>query len=180
MMDKAHKNLLADVCVIVASIFFAIWLSTSGLVEGALGLVSGSVVFGGLIAGFFFTSIFTTAPAIVMLSFLAQAHTPWEVAIWGGLGAVMGDLLMFGFFKDRLARDFYALFHINMNSPRVFRIPRFRWLLLLLAGLVIASPFPDELGLTVLGFSNARTSTVAFMSFVFNSLGILALAVIAA
>lgn len=178
-MDKAHKNLLVDLAVIVASIFFAVWLSSTGLVENILQFFSGSVVIASLVAGFFFTSIFTAAPAVVMLISLGQVHSPWEIALWGGLGAVAGDLLMFGFFKERLARDFYALFHIDMNSKRTFHIPKFRWLLLLLAGAIIASPFPDELGLALLGFSNTKTRLVGPISFVFNSLGIWAIVALA-
>jgi hypothetical protein len=179
-MDKVHKNLLVDLTVIIVSIFFAIWLSSSGLIESTLSFFSGSVIIGSLIAGLFFTSIFTAAPAIVMLASLAQTYSSWEVALFAGFGAVIGDLLMFGFLKERLARDFYALFNIDMTLVRSIQFLRFRWVLTTVAILAIASPFPDELGLAILGFSNSRVWVVVVAGFVFHFLGIITfLAIIA-
>ena len=55
----------------------------------------------------------------------------------------------------------------------LFKFKFFRWLTWLIGGLIIASPLPDELGISLLGFSKAKTSLFIVLSFVFNFLGIL-------
>lgn len=177
-MTKNKKNLVIDLTILLISVVFAVWLGSSEALENLLVATKESKFLGSLLGGLFFTSIFTTAPAIVILAEIAQDTSAFYVALIGAIGALIGDLIMFKFLKDRLAKDFYALFHINMNE-RYFRIPRFRWLVMLIGGLIIASPFPDELGLAILGFSNTRTNWVIPISLVFNFLGILAIALIA-
>jgi len=176
-MTKTQKNLLIDLIILALSIAFAIWLHGSTAFEHILVASRESKFLASLVGGLFFTSIFTTAPAIVILVDVAHYSSPIYVALIGGVGALIGDLIMFKFLRDRLAKDFYALFHIDMNQ-RYFRLPRFRWLIFILAGIVIASPFPDELGLAMLGFSNTSTKLVIPLSLVFNSLGIFVIALI--
>ena len=178
-MKRASRNLLIDFGFILLSIIIAIWLGESAEFERFLSALKNFEIIGSLIAGLFFTSIFTTAPAIVILSEIAQDSSPILVAVVGSFGALLGDLLMFKLLRDRLAKDFYALFHIDMNQ-RYFRIPRFRWLAYAIAGIIIASPFPDELGIAILGFSNSKTNLVIPISLIFNFIGILIVASIAA
>ncbi|OGE74382.1 MAG: hypothetical protein A3C49_02875 [Candidatus Doudnabacteria bacterium RIFCSPHIGHO2_02_FULL_42_25] len=178
-MKRASRNLLIDFGFILLSIIIAIWLGESAEFERFLSALKNFEIIGSFVAGLFFTSIFTTAPAIVILSEIAQDSSPILVAVVGSFGALLGDLLMFKLLRDRLAKDFYALFHIDMNQ-RYFRIPRFRWLAYAIAGIIIASPFPDELGIAILGFSNSKTNLVIPISLIFNFIGILIVASIAA
>ncbi len=177
-MKRNKKNLLEDLFFLLVSIIVALWLGQAHVIENILTASEGSKVIGSLVAGLAFTSIFTTAPAVIILGEIAKTSSVWQVALLGAVGALVGDLLMFKFLRDRLARDFYALFHIDMNQ-RYFRLPRFRWLMYLLGAIIIASPFPDELGLAILGFSNTKTNLVIPTSFIFNFLGILAIASLA-
>ncbi len=178
-MKKAKKNLFIDLLVLFVSVAFAIWLGTSGAIDSLLSATSSTQVFGALIGGLFFTSIFTTAPSIIVLSEIAQRSSVMETAIFGAIGALAGDMIMFKFLRDRLAKDFYSLFGMSMRSEMShIRLLRFRWLITLLGGLIIASPFPDELGLAILGFSNTRTRWVVPVSFICNFLGILAIGLI--
>jgi hypothetical protein len=177
-MRKAKKNLMIDLVFLFGSVVFAVWLGSSEEFERFLGGLKDFEILGSLVAGIFFTSIFTTAPAIVIFGELAQDAPAINVAVVGAIGALMGDLLMFKLLRDRLAKDFYALFHIDMNQ-RYFRLPRFRWLAYIIAGFIIASPFPDELGIAILGFSNTKTHLMIPISLVFNFLGILAIALLA-
>ncbi len=177
-MSKNVKNLLIDIAFIFASVIVALWLGESQAFEAFLDGLKDYEFIGSLFAGLLFTSIFTTAPAIVILGEIAQDSSPIAVAVIGSIGALLGDLLMFKLLRDRLARDFYALFHIDMKQ-RYFRLPKFRWLAFIIAGLIIASPFPDELGLAILGFSNTNMKLVVPISLFFNFLGILAIAALA-
>jgi hypothetical protein len=179
-MTQNKKNLLIDFIILIVSVIFAIWLGQSDALEKLLVATSNSRILGSFVGGLFFTSIFTTAPSIIILGEISQHTSAWLVAFFGALGALAGDMLMFKFLKDRLARDFYAVFHIDMKrEAHHFRLFRFRWLVTLIGALIIASPFPDELGLAILGFSNTNTKWVAPISYVFNFLGIAAIALLA-
>jgi len=57
---------------------------------------------GAFLVGLFFVSIFTVAPSIIVIYYLAEYLNPWEVAILAGLGATMGDLIIFKFLKNNI------------------------------------------------------------------------------
>ncbi len=134
-----------------------------------------------LIAGLFFTSFFTTAPAIVMLGQLAQESNPFLVAVLGAFGAVAGDYVLFWFVRHRIAHDASVL----MKGPRwkwflhVLHRRYFRRVLPVIGALVIASPLPDELGLALLGISSIKTRAFFLVSYFMNALGILIIGLIA-
>ena len=103
------------------------------------------------------------------------------VAFFGSLGALVGDLVIFRFIKNGLAKYFYYLMK-KTKSERLSAISRFklfRWLVPFFGVLVVASPLPDELGLIILGLSKMKTSLFVPISFLLNFLGILAIGLIA-
>jgi membrane protein DedA with SNARE-associated domain len=132
--------------------------------------------FGSFVAGLFFTSIFTTAPAIVTLGQIAEANNIWATALFGAFGALIGDLLIFRFVRDELTDH---LLEAMKHSPGLRRLRalmrgrHFRWFTIALGGLIIASPLPDELGISLIGLSKSSTKYFIPMSLVFNFIGIL-------
>jgi len=180
---KSYKNnLTADLFIVVISIVAAALLVKTGIIKNLLASTQEMEFIGSFIAGMFFTSIFTTAPAIVALGEIAQLSSSIvPVAIFGSFGALCGDLIIFRFMRDRLGKD---IMHLIKNSGNgwlksVIRLKFFRWLTFFLGALVIASPLPDELGLTMMGFSKTRTSLFIPVSLIFNFLGILIISIIA-
>ncbi len=138
---------------------------------------------GSFLAGMFFTSVFTTAPAMVALGEIsALGGSVWLTAAIGAAGAVVGDLLLFSIVKNRLS-EHLALHMRNAKGWSRFslllRAKSLRWLSFFIGGLIIASPFPDELGVSLLGISRMRTSWFVALSYVFNFFGILAIGGIA-
>lgn len=137
---------------------------------------------GSFVAGIFFTSIFTTAPAIVALGEIAASGHAVATAAIGALGAVLGDLVLFALIRDRLSEHLAG--HLKgsrgwMRFAVLARSKSFRWFSFFIGGLIIASPFPDELGISLLGFSKMRTLWFVPLSYAFNFLGILAVGGIA-
>ena len=173
---------MRDLGIIVFSIIVAILLIKTGAIEELLKRTQDLWFLGSFIAGMFFTSIFTTAPAIAALGQIAQSsQSVLPVAIFGGLGAMCGDLIIFRFMRDSLGEDIMRLMKNSGNGRfrSLARLKVFRWLTFFLGALVISSPLPDELGLAMMGFSKTKTSILIPVSFVFNSLGILAVGLIA-
>lgn len=133
------------------------------------------------IVGMFFTSVLTTTPAIVAVAELAQYIEPWKIALIGGVGAVMGDLLIFRFVRSPLA-SYIVRSASNKTMIRLGRwISRgpFWWTIPALGAAIIASPFPDELGLIMMGLSSIRLWAFLPISYAMNTLGIYLIAVAA-
>ncbi|MCK5059614.1 MAG: hypothetical protein KAR00_00490 [Candidatus Pacebacteria bacterium] len=164
-----------DFSIVVLSVLLAVILAQSGIFEHFLTATRGTRFLGSFIAGIFFTSFFTVAPAAIALGEIAQSGSLLFTAFWGGLGAVVGDMLIFLFVRDRLARDI-SLLIARFKYKKWFSL--FQWkplkFLAPIAGaIIIASPLPDEIGLTLMGISKTRTITVIPLSFTLNFIGIL-------
>lgn len=181
-MQTRKHNIARDIGVIVLSIIVAVLLAKTGAIEEILKQTRNVWFLDSFIAGIFFTSIFTAVPAIVALGEIAQSSPSVPLmAVFGGLGALCGDLIIFRFMRDRLGEDITRLIRNSGNSRirSIVRLKSFRRLTFFFGALVIASPLPDELGLTMMGFSKTKTSLFIPVSFVFNFLGILCIGFVA-
>ncbi len=172
---KSAHGLVQDFGIIVLSVLVAIILARTGILIQILAATEGLELFGSFVAGIFFTSIFTTAPAIATLGELARVNPLFQVAAVGALGALIGDLLIYRFVKDHVAEHLMEILSVRGGLKRLQTLLRrnsFRWMAFLLGGLIIASPLPDELGISLIGFSRMSTKRFVVLSLVFNFVGI--------
>lgn len=180
-MSKKEWHIATDIVIVLITIVFAIYISEIGAVDYMLGFFGSHYILASFVAGIFFTSVFTTAPAIAFLAILGGAHDPITVALVGGLGALIGDLIIFKFFKKNVSADIdYAI--TKTKSKRLAHLLRnkaFKWFITSVGALVIASPLPDELGLALMGLSKVPLHIFVPISFSMNALGIFVIALIA-
>lgn len=182
-----HSNtkssfIVQDLAIVVLSIFIAVILVQTRVITNILSTTLELKALGSFIAGMFFTSVFTTTPAIVTLGEISQTNSIVSTAFFGALGAVVGDMIIFKFVRDRLSDHFFVLIKHNGWWRRVkalFKLRYFRWGTFLVGGLIIASPFPDELGISLLGLSKMKTRLFVLVSFVFNFIGIIIIGTVA-
>jgi uncharacterized membrane protein YdjX (TVP38/TMEM64 family) len=132
------------------------------------------------IAGLMFSFGFT-APFAVGL-FLAMAHNVdiYSGALVGGFGAFLSDLFIFEFvrfsFHDEIHKfrstDLYLFFHKLMHHEKM--PPTLRtYLLWSVAGIVIASPFPDEISISLLSsVTDLDAKRFAVICLVLNMAGV--------
>jgi len=175
-------NLWRDLVIIALGILITLLLVQMGALGQILSATEEQSYIGSFIAGIFFTSIFTIAPASIALAVISHSTEAYLVAIWGGLGAMMGDLLLFLFIRDVFADDVEGIAVVR-KWKKVIARPHYgltRILLPVIGALVIASPLPDEIGLAILGFSRTKTLYMLPITFIMNFLGIYAIALIAA
>ncbi len=172
---KARQNIREDIIAICVSVLLAWFLISSGMFSDLIASTDAGQIFESFVIGIFFTSAFTLAPAAIFLSQLSSALSPWTVALFGALGAMCGDLILFLFIRDRLASDLEALFpkSVVRHVLNSFHLGFWKWLAPILGALIIASPLPDEFGLSLLGLSRVRVATLLPIAFVMNFLGIL-------
>jgi len=180
--NRKNSFFIKDILIILGSIIVAIALVKSGALVHLLTLTKELELFGSFIAGMFFTSVFTTAPAIVTLGEIAKVQSVVLTAVFGAVGSVLGDLIIFRFIRDNLAEHLAEILRHEKPSKRVrmlFKLKVFRWLTFMLGGFILASPLPDELAVSIFGFLHIKTKWFIPISFVFNFFGILAIGLVA-
>lgn len=181
MQNKSTKQIRRDAVIVLASVGAAIVLGWSGVIPSFLSATEGSRMLGSFIAGLFFTSVFTTAFATVALAQIAQVNSIFFVALFGGAGAVIGDLIIFRFMRDHIAEDIAYLLQTSRpyRWSALLHLRSARWFMTFLGAVIVASPLPDELGLALMGLSKLPTAYFIPLSFLLNAIGILVIGLIA-
>ncbi len=140
--------------------------------------------FGIFIAGLFFSFGFTT-PFAVAFFLAASPDNIVLAAIVGGIGAVISDFVIFKTIKISMMDEFEEL-EKDLNLGKIKQIiegsshlKAVHYILYIFAGLVIASPLPDEIGVSMLaGLSTIKEESLLTLSFMFNTLGIIVMLLI--
>ncbi len=180
-MEIHRRNLTKDFLFIALSVLFAVLIVKTGALQFIFESTQEMKFIGSFVAGMFFTSAFSTAPAVVALGQIAQSGSVFWTAVLGAVGALIGDFLLFRFVEDRLAEDFGELIK-EAKAERfvhIFHLRLFRRLVPFVGALIIASPLPDELGIAMMGLSKMKTSLFVPVSFLMNFLGILLIGLVA-
>lgn len=179
-MVKSRKNtiryrreLFKDIFFIFVGALITVFLSKFGIIDLLIRVLGGNVI-ATFIAGIFFTSVFTLAPASVALAHMSTLMPTSQVLIFGALGAMTGDLLLFYFIRDRFADDLLGSMRPSVVKHvfRSFHFGFLKWLSPLLGAAFIASPLPDEFGLMLMGISKIRVAVLLPISFAMNILGV--------
>lgn len=181
--DQKFRNIVHDVTIVALSVVVAVLMVQSHLIDSLIAASREFGHIGSFVAGMFFTSIFTTAPAIVTLGEITRSQGIIETSLWAALGAVVGDLVIFRFVRDRMADHLMDILPHRRGVRRFTRLLKFRffrYLTFFAGGLIIASPLPDELGISLLGLSKMREVYFVPLSFAFNFLGICMIGLVAA
>lgn len=179
--ERIHHNLFKDFSIILLSILVAILLVRSGILVETL-RYSRFEFFNSFFSGLFFTSVFTTAPAVANFGTIMREYSIFWTALGGAIGAVLGDIVIFRFIRDRFGDDLIDAIkekHLGRKTKKMLKLRFVRWSLFLISGMIIASPLPDELGLGLLGFLKMKTSRFIPLSFVFNFIGIIIIGLVA-
>lgn len=178
MRGRTHyrHELIKDLAYIAIGAGIALALTRLGTI-GWIISISGGTVVACFVAGIFFTSAFTIAPAAVALSALSQIVPSPVVIVFGALGALCGDLIIFFFVRDKFAADLIGSIRpsLSRHIMESFHLGFLKWIAPIVGAFIIASPLPDEFGLTLLGISRTRLSILIPISFVMNMLGIYAI-----
>lgn len=167
---RKHKNL----SLLCLSLLVALFLSRYEpfhyflLHLGSLGYL------GAFFAGMLFVSTFTVATGAVILLVLAEQLSPLEIGIIAGAGAVVGDFTIFRFIKDNLTKEITPIYNKlgGKHLTTILHTKYFSWTLPVLGAIIIASPLPDEIGVSLMGIAKMKTYQFLFVSFVLNAIGI--------
>lgn len=164
--------------IIFISVVIGLILFSEGWINTALNQTKNIPILQTIVAGALFVSAFTIGPGGVALAEIAAYKSALFVAFWGALGSSLIDVSLFFLIRKSLTKrdrqkKLTKLWLFRKKSAWFYRITP------LLGALIIASPLPDELGLSILGMSRAHVVTVCILIAIFNFAGVLAVAKLA-
>ena len=135
---------------------------------GSLGLV------GAFFAGVMYVYGFTAAYGTAIFLILAKGNDLVLTGLVAGAGALLGDLLIFKFLRHSFSDELLLLSKEKLFAELGQKLPvgAKKFFLPAIGGLIIASPLPDELGVSLLGFSKMKMPLFLILSLVFNFIGI--------
>lgn len=169
--EYKHSTLAVLVIVLFILLLDSVILSTFFNTVESWGYV------GGFVAGLLSVSFFTAAPAVILIIDLSTKYEPYLLALTIALGATIGDWIALKFYDEKVFTELRPLFK-KFRVPGFVRLMRHRftsWILFLAGAFIIATPIPDEVGLSLMGISNFKRRYILFICFLLNILGTLTL-----
>ena len=137
-----------------------------------------SLGYGGIfIAGILYAYGFTAAPASALLLLLAKQYNFIFAGLIAGIGALLSDLLIFYFIRQSFHDEIKKLktekiFRTLNKQGKIVFGSGYKLLYPALAGFIIASPLPSEIGIALLASSNISLKRFLVTAFILHTLGI--------
>jgi len=171
------SKLSKDLFWIVFSVIIGLIIVNSETITNLLVGAERNKIIGSFVTGIFFTSIFTIAPAALALAKIAQDTSIITVSFFGGLGATIGDFLIFLFIRDSFTQDLRE-WASRSSSERLHKLLAYKPTKLfrpIVGAIAFVSPLPDEIGLTLFGLSNLPKLAVLLITFILNIISVFTL-----
>jgi len=124
--------------------------------------------FGTFLAGFLYAYAFTAAPAAAILLMLAKEQNLLFAGFIAGFGALLSDLVIFHFIRHGFSDEVQKLSNEKIVQYAQRKMPASirKYLFVFLAGFLIASPLPTEIGVTLMAsvksISTRKFSIIAY------------------
>jgi hypothetical protein len=168
-------HLLFDFALLILGGALSVWLFQSKILENLFFLPMMYKFVAIFVAGIFIPFIFTAAPASVVMLVAAKIVPFYALAVFGGLGALFGDLVVFRFSKKQLGEDLTYIVSLDKEDrlAHILHLRIFRWMTPLFFVLIIASPIPDEYAVALLGLEKVAGGRFVLMTFLIHASAIL-------
>ena len=125
--------------------------------------------FGIFLVGGLYTYGFTSAPATAFLLLLAADNNIFLGALVGGLGSLIADIFLFKTINYSFKEE--IKFATKKRKRYLTFLPKY--IFTILGAIIIASPLPDELGISLLAFDNNLSfRDFSIISYILNTIGI--------
>lgn len=160
--------------ILFTSLSIAYGILTSSGFQTVIDAILPVWVLGAVLGGIFYTSFLSSPVSLAMLFVLSQHANPILLALVAGLGSIIGDLLIVKLFRSNFFSKTIVFNHPALKIIKKFLVNyKLEFIVQLTALVIIASPFPDEIGLAMLGISQMPYKQLALLSYVLNTVGIL-------
>lgn len=124
------------------------------------------------VTGALYSFSFTAGLAVLMFSKITvDVGQLVSLALLAAFGGLLADLLIFRFIKDVLLHELGH--HAQALLEKATKAKITKILLGVLGAIIIASPFPDEIGLTFMGVSKIKFWELVVLTFAIDFVGAL-------
>ncbi len=150
---RHHSNLL----LLFGGIIAAIILSRLPFFDSLIEITEEFGYVGAVVSGFLFTSTFTAATSGLLLVNFAKTLDPFWLIVSAAAGALTSDTLVFLFVKDKVSAEITPIYEQFLTKNHLHKIAHtkyFSWTLPVIGAIIMATPLPDELGVSLLGLSD--------------------------
>ncbi len=174
-MSYWQKWKYKNITLALTGVVIAILLSRVEALHAFLLHLGNFSYLGAFVAGMLFVSTFTVATGAVIILILAQTMSPVSLGLVAGLGGAFGDFIIFRFIKNSLTRelgDIYSRIDNGNHLIKLLHSKYFSWTLPVIGAIIIASPFPDEIGVSLMGISRMKTYQFLIVAFILDTVGI--------
>ncbi len=174
LADRWQHWKFRNTAMLIVSLVIFFFLAEHPMVDNAIRFIGAFGYLGAFLVGILFVSIFTVAPAGVVLFHLADTLNPLGIALAAGTGGVVGDYLILKYLKDKVFVEIKPLFMNHGGKPlkKLFKTPYFAWSVPIIGAILIMSPFPDEVGLGLMGMSKIKTWQLLALLYLLDVVGI--------
>jgi len=124
---------------------------------------------GSFISGFLYSYGVTTPFAVAAFIVLAKIQNVWILIILGTLGGVIGEYFIYDFAKKETGKS--VKIYKNRKIKIEIKSKLLRKLSPLIAGIVIATPIPDEFLAFLFGIEKYKLRDFLVLTFVFKLIG---------
>lgn len=152
-----------------------IFLSKNPTFSSLISSIGSLRFIGAVIGGALFVCTFTISLGALILFELAKNVSPLEIGIFAAIGAVFTDFVVFKFVKNNLTNEIEELYEqvSGHHIRKVIHSKFFGWALPVVGAIIMASPFPDEIGVSLMGISKMSHLKFIVLSFILNAIGII-------
>ncbi len=175
LQKRWHRYHYKNLTYLGTSLIIALVLFSTETFRNFLYTLGSYGYLGAFIGGIMFVSTFTVSIGTVILLFLAETLNPIEIGLVAGLGAVLSDLTIFHYIRNKGLISEIKHFFQFFGGDKIFHLVHtkyFSWTLPVLGALIVASPLPDEFGVSLMGISQMKTRNFILLSFILNTIGI--------
>lgn len=133
---------------------------------------------GTLITGFFYSYGYTATTATALLLVLGSEQNIYITALIGGVGALISDLIIFYFIRHSFNDELNRLKEKNIIKNITTKIKNtssflYKYFIYFIASLLIASPLPTEIGISLLSNNkNITPKKFIFIAYIMHTIGI--------
>ena len=157
----------------LSSLLIGIFILRSPQIHAAITHLGNFEYTGAFVIGFLVIMTFTVVPSLAVLITLSETMNPFLLSLLAGAGGMCGDYLLMRYFRsetDELLSDNTLKNHMFLK--RVLNSRIFHWVGPLIGSIIVASPFPDEIGITLLGITKLETKKFLLLVFILDTLGV--------
>jgi uncharacterized membrane protein YdjX (TVP38/TMEM64 family) len=178
MALKPHHHIYKNILLFVISVVVAIILTRIPIIRDSLLHLGKLKYLGAFLGGLLFVSTFTIPIGAMILITLAKSLSPILLILIAGIGAVLGDLIIFQLVKNSIQEEIEPVYDeveklVGKNHLRkILHTKYFAWTLPVVGTLILVSPLPDELGLSLMGISKISTKKFLAVAWFSHTIGI--------